>query len=695
MALTKTQAQSFLDAARKQRKTLVDEPWRTNVNFRVQKPFGGATDEGAAQDRVAVPEDWARTRQKTAQLSFQVPKILASAKRPEFESAAPIVTAAINDKLQNECRASYVIDECLADVINAAGLMVAVVGIDIRSREVEVEIPNPSEIDPFTGQPVPSMLPPKTEKVTQIVSKQYYLRRVSPGAFLWPAEFTGSDWDQAPWLAYDTWLPAADIKRQWGEKIPKEWTGSSSSPLLLSRDVKEPPTTSTDDGDVPVEGVDGAKYGRVTTLWYRASCFDETEPHPDALRTMIFVDGVPDPVFHDNTDWQVWVDEQPGTPEGVGPDGQPTPATPPVPGHYLGLTKFPIRVGTLTYVSDLATPPSDSEAARPQVREMIRSRSQMIRQRDHSVPFRWYDVNRLDELTVARIQNGEWLDMIPVNGRGDGVIGEVARASYPRESFGFTNVIGSDLDRAWAMSGPSLGLAAGGDPSATEVNVTNNANAQRGDYEKARVSRFVAEVGEVLFSLMQRFMDETDYVTMVGADGAERLQPINASTLAGEYLFTFKADSSDRVDLTTKQNNLLKLYNLAANSPSLNRAAIEKDLVEVFGADPAKYVTQPKEKGPDPPNISYRFSGEDLLNPMAVAVMLKSNDIGPDDIKAAAMMIQDSIAQVQAAQPAGQTSGQPAAPGAVPPGQQPPDVEPPQPNEPILKRLGDGTRMMG
>ena len=693
MALTPTLARTYLDAAAKHRRDLVTNQWQTNVDFRVQKPFGGINDEGPAQDRVAVPEDWARTRQKTAQLSFQVPKILAKAKRPEFAAASPVVTALTNDLLTRECRAAYMIDEVLADVVNAAGLMVSVIGVDIRTESVEVDVPRPPiGLDPMTGEPVPDPQGPIKETVDRVVSQRFYWTRISPGAFLWPAEFTSSDWNQASWLAYDAWLPLADAKRRY-KKIPADFTGSSSSPLLLSEHVSDAPKQSSAGGDDPGASDSGARYAKVTTMWYKAACYDEAVAHPDALRTLVFVEGVDEPVEHDDTDWQVWVDERPEQPGQPGPDGRPGPPQPASPGHYLGLTKFPIRVGTLTYISDLAVPPSDSQAARPQVREMIRSRSQMIRQRDHSVPIRWYDVNRLDELTVGRIQKGEWLDMIPVNGPGERVIGEVARASYPRESFGFANVIGSDLDRTWSMSNTQLGTNNDTERSATEVGVVANANGQRLDYEKARVNRYLVEGAEVLFSLAQRFMDETRYVEIVGQDGAERLAPVTAAAIAGDYAFDVKADSSDRIDTVTKQGNALKMYNVMAQSPSVNRQALEAEIFELHGFDPAKLMAQPKEKGPEPANVSYRFSGEDLLSPITIAILLKSGmDLGQKDIEAAQMLIRDAVAGMRDISPTMTPSSGAAAPPQPAPQQT--DIEPPLPNEPILKRLGDGTRML-
>jgi hypothetical protein len=394
----------------------------------------------------------------------------------------------------------------------------------------------------------------------------------------------------------------------------------------------------------------------------------------------------------------MWVDPVPPVPAGPPTPAQPngTSEQPGIPGHYVGITKLPIRVGTLVYVSDLATPPSDSTVGRTQVKEMSRSRSQMLRQRDHSIPIRWYDVNRIDPLIVEAIKAGTWQDIIPMDGPGDHAIGEVARANYPRENFQFANVIGADLDRAWSLSNNQLGTTTDTERSATEVTVMSGANAIRLDYEKGRVNRYLVEGAQVLFQLMQRFMDVTDYVRVVGQDGVERLVAVNQDTLSGEYAFDIKADSSERVDLTTKQANIVKVYNLLANSPSVNRAALEREIIELHGLDPKKIEAAPKEPAPDKPSLSFRFGGEDLLNPMAVAVMQKAGyNLTPDEIKAAAIMIADAVKQMQAnaltpqnLTPTGGPAGgaPPAEPGFT-------KLEPPETNDPVLKRGESGTRL--
>lgn len=442
-------------ASVKTRETLLTD-WKTNVNYRMQKPFGGPSSEETStieQDRVAIPEDWSRTRQKTAQLSFQIPKILARATRPEFEGSSAIVTAAINEKLTRECRADYVLDECLSDVVNAAGIMVARVGIDVRTETTTHEEPLPPVgVDPITNLPIPDPAgPTKRVTVTRKIYQRFRMDRVSPAHFLWPSEFTSSDWDRAPWLGHESWWHIELARKAFN--LGPEFKVEGKRPSLLSEDV------------LPMEvKASPESYVKVTEIWYYAALYDPTKIHPECIGRMIFVEGKDDPVEAGDTDWQVWVDEVPPTPAAppqvdplTGAEITPAvPAKPGVPGYYKGLKKLPIRVGTLTYVSDLATPPSDSQAGRPQVREMMRSRAQMIRQRDHAIPIRWFDTNRLDDEIVEKLRNGDWQDMIPVNGPGERVIGEVARAAYPRENFGFANVITGDLDRSWSLSSNQL-----------------------------------------------------------------------------------------------------------------------------------------------------------------------------------------------------------------------------------------------
>lgn len=672
-----------IDASVTNRKDFL-RTWIDNVAHRVQKPFGAQTDT-TTQDRVAVPEDWARTKQKQSQLAFHLPKVVALPLSEKTRESAPGVAAYINWVMRHEVGAHYTVDEVLADGINAAGLMVSVVGVDIRKEKIQVptQLPPIEGVDPETGLPVALPNPEQgkiMEEVERIVHQEFYWRRISPAAFLWPAEFTGSNWDEAPWLGYETWIPLQEALKLY-PSLPRDFKATTHKPNLLSEDIVSGTVKKGNEG-----------YVKAQIVWYKAALYDPLIQHPKHLRVVVFIEGHDKPVVNEDSEWQKFVEES------VNPETGET-----EPSRYLGLCKFPIRVETLTYVSDCAVPPSDSEAARPQVREMIKSRSQMLRQRDSAIPIRWFDVNRLDETIAERIRNGDWMDMIPVNGPGDRVIGEVARANFPRESTALFQIIGGDLDRSWSLSNNQLATMNSTERSATEVRAVQDAGTVRLDYEKERVNRYIVGAAEVLFSLMQLFLNRKQYVAVVQPGGNEVLQAFDRAALAGDYAFDFLPDSSDRIDAVTRQQNLVKLYNLLGNSPSTNKAYVEEQIWIAHGIDPARAVAPPKEPTPPPPNISFRFSGEDMLNPMAVALMNKAGyALTPDDIKGAAQMIQDAIKQMAEAKQ--RVFGEPAPEIAAAPPTQPtdgapgpetqPQTTPPELVEPILKRANDGSRLV-
>jgi hypothetical protein len=164
-----------------------------------------------------------------------------------------------------------------------------------------------------------------------------------------------------------------------------------------------------------------------TRVYYWKARQDPDELYLDKIGTLVYVAGIEDPVIDEDFKGQRW-DESTKS--------------------LVGLTIFPLRIGTLTYISDKAVPPSDSEMGRPQVDEKMRSRSQMILQRDRSAPMRWANANRVDPMILQSLVKGDdYQRIIPVNGDGSTALGEVARANYPSENWDFDRVIDKDLGR--------------------------------------------------------------------------------------------------------------------------------------------------------------------------------------------------------------------------------------------------------
>lgn len=620
-----------IDACKAKKKRLTPR-WRLNVSYRVGRPFDALPDTTA--DEVNVPVDWARTKSKQANLFFQVPNVKTVARSPQFQNAAPIYGAAVNFELEHTCKAHIMMDEVLADTINAAGLGVGMLGVEADYEDVPMPAINeaqytPEQLEMILAQNGGQMPVVMTKRATYL---KYFTRRISPINFLWPADFVGSDWQEAEWLGYEGLTPVSDAKR-------KGWIDDS-----YEADFSDKIETLNNENDQKDSQPIG-KYVRYKELFYRRSAVDADVKDCRTIGHLVFVEGKREPVVDEDFKWQKY-----------SPQSR----------QWIGLTTYPIKVLTLTTITDDALPPSDSEIGRPQVMELNRSRSQMVRQRDRSLPLRWFDVNMVDEMVAEQMRKGVYQDMIPMDGPGDNAIGEVARANYPRESFEFQNIITNDLDQAWAMGANQQGFATPGDTSATEAELIAGASDIRLDYERAKVLRFFLEFAEGIGSLMQLFQDEAKWVEVIGQDGFAALQAWDRRTIRGDFLFKARPDAAIRVDVGQKRTEALNIYKLLRRDPLINPNFLVMELLELHGLDPAKVMAPPAEPQPKPSNIRYSFGGADLANPLVVALVQKNSPtpIEPEDVAAAKKLMADI--------------GIPELPAKVPPMPQPgKDGQPP------------------
>ena len=117
------------------RKELVQE-WRDNVDYRRGKSFDTDDDD----ERLMISADWALTKAKQAQLFSQVPKAIVTAKTDEYKGAVGVFAERLNTNL-DDAKVGVAMDECLPDVINAAGVAAVLVSYESKTemREVPVE----------------------------------------------------------------------------------------------------------------------------------------------------------------------------------------------------------------------------------------------------------------------------------------------------------------------------------------------------------------------------------------------------------------------------------------------------------------------------------------------------------------------------------------------------------------------------
>lgn len=586
LAWWKAQAQ----AAKDKRQPFEDE-WRQNVS-RYQRKYLKAD---PTSDTVIVPLDYSYVEQKKAQLFVHMPEIQLTPKKPGAEQITPLFQAVLKHELgPYGVDAEVAMRECLFDMLCPSGIGACKIGYEQLIKQVAAPVNDPMGmpvVDPMTGAPMTQMVPVP-------VWERYFMERFSPIHLLIPASFVGSKYDRAPWLGRTFEMDPSSAVRAFGP-IAEQAKASAPADTQESLNLRESESSKKDRTSKVVCGCE---------IYYYASLLDP-EAHPELVYEIVWLEGIEEPVVHRPTPNQV-----------LGENGR-----------VVGMKGFPLHVGALRSVSDGAYPMSDCAMSRPQVDEISRGRTQMIQQRNRSLPLRWFNATALSPEQVDRIQRGDIQGLIPVDGDGSQLLGQVATAQFPRENFSFDEIGKRDIDRAWGFGDNQQGIQTESARTATETaNIQANTNV-RMQSDRARFLEFVVGAAEKLAALLQRYADEPDFVEVIGPDGTRTLTAWDRTKIAGEFLFAAKPDSTIRQDAAADRKEALDRYQLMANDPNVNRQELLKDLILKSNQDPAKLLTAPPPPTPDLPKVSLSFSGEDF-NPLTpgyagVYAVLKASGI--------------------------------------------------------------------
>jgi hypothetical protein len=608
--------------------------WQRNVEYRLNTILDAEPD----RDEVLVPIDWSRTRTKIAQLYQQVPKVTLFPRAPQWRPFTSLTTSVLNFELQNEIHAEDTVEESLGDAINAAGVGVYLVSYEAGFEAAEAPAANLAArkvtelvdyVKGLAGAPVPTVTEQKP------IYQKIDWTSIDPADFLFPLSHNKIDFQRAGWLGHKFRKPRAEAERlKWiakGERV------GSDTPTSVNEKYEQ--NAHREESDM-VSGV---------RIWYRPYLFDPAEQDCRKLKTLVWLDGKSDPVVDEDFKWQKYVPET---------------------REWVGMTKFPLKVVTLTHVSGQAIPPSDSEIGRPQVRELNRSRTQMLQQRDRSFPLRWADVNLVDSDVLEQIRRGTWQDMIPTQGPGHNAIGEVARASYPRESYEFQTVLEKDLDNGWSMGPNQGGYEASGATSATEAEITQRNFAVGLEHQRAKVLKWFLEGAEATLDLIQMFYSIEKFVPHTKPGGEKVLEAWDREKVPGKYVFSARPDAAARIDMAQKRASSLNFYKLTRQDNLINPQKTIADLFEAHDIDPAEGFAPPPPPQEEKPKVpSFSFRGEDLANPMVVALIQKTTPITPQELQAARLLMGDAgipIAPATTLPDTTQVAGGPPAGGPPP-----------------------------
>lgn len=625
----------WIAASRLRRQDLLAD-WQRNVDFRRGKPFESASDD----DRIAVNKDWSMTKTKQAQLFSQVPKVRLVEKNAEFAPAVPVFAKLLNDTLDAE-RVGVAMDEVLPDVINAAGIGAVVICYEATTEQIQVP-----QQDPMM-QPVPGMEPVMVD-ATRIVDRRFPIRRVSAADLLWPKDFEGSDFEDAPWIGRSGRLPWADSLREFGaNEVRPNGLTEIDKEIVTSNGTKSFERLSTESN----RNYDGADLVEFDEIFYWRHCYHLDEKHFKAIHRLVFVAGKDVPVID-----EAWQGQRVDTATGA----------------YVGSCERPIQVLTLSYISDDAIPPSDSAIGRPQVNELIKSRSQMIKQREHSLPLRWFDVDRVDAIFHKALQNGTYQGFIPTQGDGSRAIGEVARASFPREDFEFDKIANRDLEQSWSLGPNQAAQFATGERSAAEARIVHSAFQTEIGYQRARVETFFIRIAKVVGGLLALYGDFE--VPSLNDMDTQRLQAWNRESISNQFVYAIRSDSTVLLDAEQRIQQLTRALNLTAQSGFVNPKPIIREIMELSGLDPDEIMVDPQPKPPEPISIS-AGSPEDFLNPLMLAILMRTGQApSPEELEAAKRLLAAAFA------PPAPQAQQPGLPPTTPPqdGGIPPDIQTPQ-----------------
>jgi hypothetical protein len=600
-----------IERCKRARTELVDE-WAKNVDFRRGKPFTQETDE----DRINVNLDWSLTKGKHAQLYSQTPKVYLTAKEEKFKQAIVPFGKRLNDVL-TQASVGCAMDESVLDAINASGIGAVIVSM--RASTVKKMVPLGPQGEPLD---LPDVSPEDLqlasdqglltlEEINDVIDVQFTADRFSPSDLLWDVDFVGSNFDHSDWIGKSGRLPWSLALLEFGEEAGGTLREEHKD-KVLGEVAKVDNLRDDGTGDSPEQMVE---YDEVFYWAYR---FDPTEKYFKRIRRIVFVKGLEQPVIDEPWKGQLF-NEQTKT--------------------YAGVCEFPISVLTLTYISDDAIPPSDSAIGRPQILEMIKSRTQIIQQRDRSQPFRWGNTDRLDPMVIDNINQGKIQNIIPVQGDGARAIGEVSRASHPPENNGFDLMIKGDLQEQWQVSSNQIGSQNQHGQSATEAGILQQNFQTRIGQERSRVESHLAKVARIMAGLLA-LHDKLDI------PGLEELQAADPSwdkrSLANEYVFYLRPDSTVLLDSKQRIQQLKEYLNLTGQSGYINPKLVIEEMTALHGLDTDGIVIDPTPPAVDPPKMSFTFGGAaDLMNPLVVAMLLK-NDLGPspEDLQAAMKLLQ-------------------------------------------------------
>lgn len=596
--------------------------WKKNLDSYAPSPETLAKDREDYQVNTNV--DFRQAEQKKAQLWFDTAQIQLTPTEPlsdfvlssmptpdgqgtqeqQLSMAINLHQTILNQILSPDgVNAKRTMQSAILDVLVPAGWGVTHIGYTSYSKPVET-------VDPMTMLPITTQVP---------VYEEYFWSRLSPKALMVPADFRSTDFDKAPWLAIKFKIPLSAARREYGTGIPADYRGA----------VKRESTPLREE-DQRNDGI-GNKYDPFVSgvqMYYYEPTLNPDAFHPKRICECVFLQGLDTEVRHRYLPYQS-LDQE---------------------GRLTGdsMLGYPIHVLMLRDVPDDNHVPSDSAMTRPLTDELNQYRAQVLKSRDASIPYAFYDEDILPPEKIERITSGKYGPMIPVEGgrlaAGNPPVIPGNKPQLSQETYMGQDVIERDIDRTLALGPNQAGSPNQTRRTATEISTMQASVDTRLAGEQQMVVAFFCAGVRKLDALIQRFSDRPQTTQILGDDGTKTWMTWNKEQISGRFAYSIRPDSQVHVDAAADRQQDLAFYNLTARDPFINRMELARRLALKWGFNPDKLVAPPPPSGPPPPNVQVRLQASDLdprlpQFPIALEILTQSGyQISPDALQNAVML---------------------------------------------------------
>jgi hypothetical protein len=668
---------SRIDASKQDIKDRAPE-WKRNVELRighVASAYTAGLSIGIVEGddiQSEINPDWSLTKTKTANLFSQVPTVRLTHENTAYRAALPGIAKQLNYEISSKrANIGAPMEETLNDMVNAAGIGGIFVGYAARYNEKlvpaldeqflsmippealaqlqEVEVEDDFQVTPEALEPMLAQGQMPMRRSHEVVSDKIFARRISPVDLLLPTNFVGSDFNDGDFAGYRG-------RCTWAEgKLEFKLDDQLYSKVVQGADDQTEESLRTQSDKA---GLAKSKSIRFDDIYYWRYRVDPNEKSFHCIWRIVYVDGMEKPAIHEPWKGQEKVSDDDGN------------------FYYIGNHQFPVQLCTLTYITDNPIPPSDSQAGRPQVNDMRRSRRDMFNNRAHSIPIRWFDVNRIDQTIQTMLMRGTWQGMIPTNGDGSRAIGEIARASYPGENLTFDQQAAKDLADSWQIS-PNQNSGSQQDGTATAANITQQNFATRIGQERGRVAQFFLNVCSLVAGYMVLY---SDFPILTPEERDAMYGAWDQKRILQDLVFKILPDSQVVLDSNARIQKLVNFLNITVKSGFVNPKPIIIEIAELSGIDPTEVVVDPQPPPVESP-VKFSMSGkDDLTNVMCLAAYLAgATPLTIDHIEQAKTLLiaagseplQPPMPEGADALPAGPEGGEPPPPGEPPPGPTP------------------------